>query len=54
MTPQQLRAQALAAKAKRPLPDTPENVCSEADLALRALVDIMNGLLVTFSMENPV
>lgn len=42
MTPQQLRAQALAAKAKRPLPDTPENVCSEADLALRALVDIMN------------
>ena len=42
MTPQQLRAQALASNKNIPLPDTPENVCSDADLALRALVDIMN------------
>ena len=42
MTPQQLRAQALAAEKAIPLPGTPDEVCAQADTALRELVDIMN------------
>ncbi|MFT6659582.1 hypothetical protein [Maritalea sp.] len=43
MTPQQLRARALAKTKKLPMPADPEQVCADADLSLRALVDIMNN-----------
>jgi len=43
MTPHQMRAQALASTKKMPMPDSPEQVCADAELSLRALVDIMNN-----------
>lgn len=43
MTPHQLRAQALANAKKLPMPDSPEQVCADADVALRALVDVTNN-----------
>jgi len=43
MTPQQMRARTLAKTRKLPMPDSPEQVCAEADITLRALVDIMNN-----------
>jgi len=43
MTPQQMRAQALANSKKLPMPESPEQVCADADVSLRALVDVMNN-----------
>ncbi|MCZ4272694.1 hypothetical protein [Maritalea porphyrae] len=42
MTPQQMRAQALAKTRKLPMPDSPEKVCADADIALHSLVDVTN------------
>ncbi|MGJ8527635.1 hypothetical protein [Maritalea sp.] len=43
MTPQQLRAQALSASKTLPMFDAPEKICADAEITLRALVDIMNN-----------
>lgn len=43
MTPQQIRAQALANAKKLPMPENPAQVCADADVALRALVDVTNN-----------